>query len=160
MKLSLSDPEKAPARISTCCRSGAQCLQAGTQNLQFLDKIRKSAEFSATREREERTDKPVPPPGCHRHHNTQEIPGEGGSRTAPSSRRRPQIEAVINHASAEWNRTTAIAPYRVLCWSSTTVLLSMSPCIYVYRSLALAPEWRFKINYASAERDKATQLPC
>jgi hypothetical protein len=31
------------------------------------------------------------------------------SPTAPSSRRRPQIEAMINHASAEWNRTTAIA---------------------------------------------------
>jgi hypothetical protein len=31
------------------------------------------------------------------------------SRTAPSSRRRPQIEGLSNHASAEWNRTTAIA---------------------------------------------------
>jgi hypothetical protein len=30
------------------------------------------------------------------------------SRTAPSSKRRLQIEAAINHASAEWNRTTAI----------------------------------------------------
>ena len=35
------------------------------------------------------------------------------SRPAPSSRRRPQIEAVINHASAEWNRTTAIDPEEV-----------------------------------------------
>jgi hypothetical protein len=32
------------------------------------------------------------------------------SRTAPSSRRRPQIEALIDHASAEWNRTTAMSP--------------------------------------------------
>ena len=56
------------------------------------------------------------------------------SCTAPSSRRRPQIEAVINYASAEWNRTTAIAPYRALRWSPTTVLLSISP--------VLAPGWR------------------
>ena len=68
------------------------------------------------------------------------------SRTAPSSKRRLQIEAVINHASAEWNRTTAIAPYRVLCWSSTTVRTEHVSLYLIYRPPALAPGWRSVVD--------------
>jgi hypothetical protein len=63
-------------------------------------------------EGEKRSDMP-PLPGAIGTITFEKSQVKGGSRTAPSSRRRPQIEAVINHASAEWNRTTAIALYEV-----------------------------------------------
>ena len=151
MKLSLSDPEKASARISTCCRSGAQCLQAETQNFNSWIKFA-SQRNSARREREEKA--PIhqsPPPGVIDTIMLKKSQVKGGSRTAPSGRRRPQIEAVINHASAEWNRTTAIAPYRVLRWSSTTVLLSMSPGVHACRPPALAPGWRSVLDETTSQ---------
>ena len=134
----LEENETGPHRCGESLSQDFHWLQIGistlaswinSQNQRKSARIgrKKSSSFSVRK----KSRQPSPPSlGCYRHHNTQETPGEeGGSRTAPSSRRRPQIEAVINHASAEWNRTTAIAPYRVLCWSSTTVVLSMSPGI-------------------------------